>query len=251
MSSSIKDWWNANSRKYQEDSKIPTDSAHYGPYAPFENSLNLLGDVRGKRILEIGCGGGQCSIAFSKQGAHCIGFDVSEDQLSFATALAKKEQADVEFILGSFEKLNMLNSGSQDIVFSAFALQYAPDLGRVFSEVRRVLSNEGRFIFSVDHPFYVIFDALAPRLKSRYFRIERSYFDTGKSVKKWPDNSKRSFWFYKRKISDIYNSLTSSGFFVQQIIEPFDSTQDLWKEIFPQDLCELIGPTLIFVSKRI
>ena len=65
--------WNQVSAHYQRRHAIPTNSAHYGPWAPLENELRLLGDVRGRRILEVGCGGGQCSIAFAKQGALAAG----------------------------------------------------------------------------------------------------------------------------------------------------------------------------------
>lgn len=232
MTSEIKKWWNDNSIKYQEDSKIPTCSAHYGPYAPNENQLKLLGDVNGKKILEIGCGGGQCSIALVKQGAKCIGLDISIEQLKFAAKLAKRENVEVEFIQGSFQDLKRINSGSQDIVFSAFALQYASNLDKVFNEVNRVLKKDCVFVFSLDHPFYIIFDVEAPRISKGYYKIKHSYFKTGKFVDNWPDSSKRKFIIYKRKVSDLYNELVSVGFFVEQIIEPFDSKQTLWKEIF-------------------
>lgn len=78
MEKEIKKWWEEIAQDYQKKYKIPTKSAHYGPYSPDEDKLNLLGSIKRKKILEIGCGGGQCSIAFAKQGAKCIGLDISE-----------------------------------------------------------------------------------------------------------------------------------------------------------------------------
>ena len=80
--------WNDNSETYQSLHEISTESAHYGPWAPLENELRLLGDVCGLRILELGCGGGQCCIAFAKQGATVAGVDLSDDQIEFARKLA-------------------------------------------------------------------------------------------------------------------------------------------------------------------
>ncbi len=85
--------WNRTSAGYQRLHQIPTDAAHYGPWAPDESELRLLGDVRGKRILEIGCGGGQCSIAFARQGAIAVGIDLSDEQLAFASQLAQSALA--------------------------------------------------------------------------------------------------------------------------------------------------------------
>ena len=56
MSKEIENYWNATAQKYQKKSGISLASAHYGPYAPQEKDLKLLGNVRNKKILEIGCG---------------------------------------------------------------------------------------------------------------------------------------------------------------------------------------------------
>ena len=47
--------------------------------------------MRGRRILEVGCGGGQCSIAFAKQGAIAAGLDLSDAQLDHARSAAAAE----------------------------------------------------------------------------------------------------------------------------------------------------------------
>ena len=52
----IRDYWDENSKYYQEDSKIGI-GIHYGPGAPFEDKLKLLGRLKGKKVIEIGCGG--------------------------------------------------------------------------------------------------------------------------------------------------------------------------------------------------
>ena len=67
--------WDKYSAGYQAGVRLPTDVAHYGPDIASESELRLLGQLRGKRVLELGCGGAQCSIAFAKQGAHAIGVD--------------------------------------------------------------------------------------------------------------------------------------------------------------------------------
>ena len=58
----IKKWWEDSSKWYQKDAKIHTKAAHYGPYAPDEDKLRLLGKVKGKKIL---CGRGVADSARS------------------------------------------------------------------------------------------------------------------------------------------------------------------------------------------
>ena len=65
MTKEVKKWWEKTSKEYQKDCKIPID-IHYGPGSPNEKHYKILGNLKGKKILEIGCGGAQCSIAFAK-----------------------------------------------------------------------------------------------------------------------------------------------------------------------------------------
>ncbi len=69
MPSDIAAAWDRHSAAYQEVARLSTRVAHYGPDIPTEAELRLLGDLRGKKVLELGCGGAQCSIVFAKQGA--------------------------------------------------------------------------------------------------------------------------------------------------------------------------------------
>ena len=241
MTKEIKKWWEEATPHYQEGNKIHTNSAHYGPYTPDEDKLRLLGNVKGKKILELGCGGGQCSIAFAKEGAKCTGIDISEKQLEHAEMLAKKNKVKVNFILGSFQDLSKIKSNSQDIVFSAFAFQYSPDIKKVFKQIYRVLKKKGLFVFSLDHPFSIV------------LYESRSYYDVGRieNVETWPDGSKHKFVGYHRKVSDIFNVLVDSGFVVERMIEPFQMNKDdPWKDCYKIKLVKKIAPTIIFKARK-
>jgi len=244
MTKEIEKWWKEAAKYYQEENKLGTQSAHYGPYSPNENELNLLGKVKGKKILEIGCGGGQCSVAFAKQGAVCTGIDILKEQLEFAENLAKKNKVKVNFIKGDIQTLKGVKSGSFDIVFSAFALQYVPDLTKCFKEVFRVLKKKGLFIFSLDHPFYII-------INDKNGKIYKSYYKTGREEEKetWPDGSKHLFVRYRRKVSDMYSILLEAGFFVEKLMEPFKKDTE-WKKLYPYWLAKMMAPTIIFKAVK-
>jgi len=78
---SAKKGWNIISRSYQEETRISLEDVHYGPISPGESELKLLGKVKDKDALEIGCGGGQNAIVLSKWGARSMGLDISEEQI--------------------------------------------------------------------------------------------------------------------------------------------------------------------------
>jgi len=252
MTKEIKKWWNESSKYFQEDAKIPTHSAHWGVHTPYEKELKLLGNIKGKKILEAGCGGGQSSIALAKKGAICTGIDLSKEQLKFAEELAKKEKVKVKFVKGNFQDLlKYFKPNSFDIVISAWAFQYSPNLKKLFKQNYILLKKNGLFVFSMPHPFHDIINANEFK-KTGYIKLERSYFKTGRyeEIEVWPDGTKHRFVGFHVKVSDIYNSLVESGFFVEKIIEPLSLKDKNLEEYYPKELTKLIGPTIILKAKK-
>lgn len=254
MGKNIKLWWDRHADYYQACSKITTEHAHYGPFSPNENELNLLGNVAGKNILELGCGGGQCSIAFAKKGAKCTSIDFSENQLKFANKLAKKIGVEINFVKADIQNFKLKEDKKFDIVFSSFALQFVSDLDTCFKVVNKVLKTGGLFVFSLDHPFYSIV--------SHKGIIESSYYQIGKCTEWTTEDvfhgsndlkgTKVPFVVYKRKISDIYNDLVEAGFKIDKILEPNTfSKKDPWAKMYSLDVIKLIGPTIIFSTTKI
>ena len=261
--------WNRTSAGYQRLHQIPTDAAHYGPWAPDESELRLLGDVRGKRILEIGCGGGQCSIAFARQGAIAVGIDLSDEQLAFARRLAEQvAQSSLAggativpptFLQGDASDLSRFADRSFDVVFSAYALHYVPHIEACLAEVSRVLRRAdtgagafgGQFVFSLDHPFRDCFwdddsgeESLQPL---------RSYFTRG--ALDWQFGSSGE-WMrsYHRTIGDWVALLRDANLQVERILEPepvlSPEEQTSWSESYDLETAKLIPQTIIFVARN-
>ena len=205
--------WDRHSAGYQDGARLATDVAHYGPDIGTEADFRLLGNLEGKRVLELGCGGAQCSIAFAKQGAHAIGVDFSADQLAFAKRLCDREGVKVELHHGDLADLAFVRADSIDVVFSAYAFGFVEDLNRVFRQVHRVLKTEAPLAFSVPHPAYDMIDdeSEEPLL------IRRSYFDHTPIDYEW---SGIPFTDYHHTVSDLFTSLTRANFRVDTLLEP-------------------------------
>jgi SAM-dependent methyltransferase len=234
--------WDRHSAAYQAGARLPTNVAHYGPDIPTEAELRLLGDVKGKRILELGCGGAQCSIAFAKQGASAIGVDFSAEQLAFARRLCDREGAKVELRQSDLADLAFLTSDSVDIAFSAYTFGYVEDLGRVFRQIHRVLKVGAPLVFSLPHPAYdMIDDDADPALL-----VRRSYFDRSPIDYEW---NGIAFTDYHHTISDLYMSLVRSSYRVEQILEPEPTPagprSQHWRDAF-----RFVPRTLIVKAKK-
>lgn len=246
----MRDAWNQISASYQARQQIQTVSAHYGPLAPPESELQLLGDVRGLRILELGCGGGQTSIAFAQQGATVVGIDISDQQLHFARTLAAQAGAAVTFVQGDISALPNFQAGEWDLIFSTYTLQYVEDLPLCLAECWRLLRHRGRLVFSLDHPLRDCFfdreeDELSP------YPV-RNYFDTSLLRWRFPESNVllRAHHLTTAQWIDL---LSTNGFLLARLVEPAPP-QAVLDELWPLDSAysplRHLPQTVIFVAKK-
>jgi ubiquinone/menaquinone biosynthesis C-methylase UbiE len=135
------------------------DTVAYGPDGATERELRLLGDVKGKRVLELGCGTGAAAVALAKQGAVVIGVDGSDDRVVQARTRADAAEARVDWRVGDLADLAFLRADSIDVVLSVHAISEVDDSARVFRQVERVLRPNAPFVFSFEHPFALCVDA--------------------------------------------------------------------------------------------
>jgi SAM-dependent methyltransferase len=112
----------------------------------------LLPEIRGRRVVDLGCGYGWFCRWVHEQGAiKVIGLDVSEKMLAQAKATSDPE---ITYARADLEGL-ALPSGPFDLAYSSLAFHYIADLGRLFAEIHRALAPGGCLIFSIEHPIYM------------------------------------------------------------------------------------------------
>lgn len=160
MASSLEEWERAErERSANEASQTsavsladPEDVArYYNPPVdtihPLEYAFHILGDVKGKTILEYGCGDGVNTVPLANRGAHVIALDLSPELIAVAKQrlLAHGITTGVDFIVGSAHNLPLPDS-SVDVVFGIAILHHL-DLKLASNEVRRVLKRPGLAIF--------------------------------------------------------------------------------------------------------
>ncbi|MDH5793071.1 MAG: class I SAM-dependent methyltransferase [Candidatus Bathyarchaeota archaeon] len=234
LSLSLKDGWNRISENYQQKSRIPTDDVYWGDFVATESQLRILGDVRGKRILEIACGGAQNSIALSKWGAKAFGVDLSRKQILYGRKLVRNENAEVSLLVCNIEKLPFKDE-SFDIVTTAVSLHYAPDLNAVVSEASRVLVKDGYFTFSAAHPFS---EGKLVKYRGKSAVALRNYFKRRivRWVDKLPDGSIVKMHSYYRTLQDYFDVLTKKGFVVERYVELERLNENM---LHPLDKCKI------------
>nr|WP_272877284.1 class I SAM-dependent methyltransferase [Neoroseomonas eburnea] len=107
--------------------------------------LELLGDVRGRRILDLGCGDGDFAIELARRGADVTGIDASPAMIEDAGRRAESEGVPVDFRPAGAEALPF-PTGHFDIVVAVTILCFVADAAPVFREVARVLRPGGALV---------------------------------------------------------------------------------------------------------
>jgi SAM-dependent methyltransferase len=117
------------------------------PY-PWEYAFHLLGDARGSRVLDLGCGDGACTSLVASHGGDVAALDISLDLLAMARTRSVLDGygRTVRTLCGSVHSIPMA-SESIDIVFGMAVLHHV-DLMLAAEEVHRVLKPGGRAIFA-------------------------------------------------------------------------------------------------------
>ncbi len=147
-------WWDGDADAYHDEHGAFLGAADFVwcPERLREADARLLGDVAGRRVLEVGGGAAMCSRWLVGQGARPVSFDLSAGMLRHARAGAAETGVDVPLVQADAQYLPFRDA-TFDLAFTAFgAVAFVADSARVMREVARVLRPGGRWVFATTHP---------------------------------------------------------------------------------------------------
>lgn len=169
-------------------------------------TLALLGNVKGKKILDAGCGPGVYASVLSDKGAEVTAIDYSDEMIKLT-----KERTDhkVKAVKANLNfPLDFLNDNEFDAVISSLTIHYVKDLRSLFSEFNRVLKINGELVISTHHPFL-----------DHSFHPDGNYFETELITDEWT-NYNVEMKFYRRPLSELFNLFIETDFRITELSEP-------------------------------
>lgn len=242
-------WWDGQAPGYYREHGGFLGDADFlwGPEGLRERTAHLLGEVRGKDVLEIGCGGAQCSRWLATQGARPVATDLSAGQLSTALRLNGETGVAVPLAQADAQRLPFADE-SFDLVCAAYgAVPFVADSAGLMREAARVLRPGGRWVFSTTHPFRWCFrDDAGPR----GLVVESSYFDRRAYVEQ-DARSNATYVEHHRTFGDRVREIVAAGLTLIDVIEPEwpDDHDEPWAQWSPLR-GKLIPGTAIFVASK-
>jgi SAM-dependent methyltransferase len=204
-------YWEAESARYQREhaSQLGGADPVWGVWAVPERRLEVLGDVRGLRVLEFGCGGGQWSRWLAAAGARPVGLDLSLNQLRHAAGLLGGAGRRVPFVNADAERTPFVDESFDLVMCDHGAMTFA-DPARTVAEAARVLRPGGLFAFSHASPIqFICWDDELDRVTER---LARDYF----GMRKWDGETVDFMLPY----GDWIRLFRANGLEVEDLIEP-------------------------------
>lgn len=233
-----------NAEFFQGYREIRENPYNYNLLIEHPALIGLLPDLTGKAILDMGCGFGEmCEEFLSRGAAFVTGIDVSENMLQEAKARRKDNLEILRMDMCDIKDLGR----KYDVITSSLAVHYIADWRELVGSVYACLNEGGTFIFSQEHPL-----TTAPLNGPSYEKnkdsdgIHYRLTDYGRSGIRHTEWLTDDVEKYHRTFSEILNTLTDTGFRIDELKEPLPTAQAIEKN--PKMIKEFHKPSFLLVK---
>lgn len=210
---------------------------------------NIMPNVTGKKILDLGCGYGENDKYYKELGAKSIlGLDISTHMIEIANK--DNKLSDIDYKVMAIEDIYQIND-KFDIVISSLAFHYIKDYNKLLKDIYNLLNKDGYLIFSQEHPFTTCIKYTENVKKGhtiiddKYFGLFSDYNRPGIRTKEWFD---KTVIKYHRTFTEVINELVKNGFYVERIEEPVATKDALNKN--PKYINQLDRPFFLIIKAK-
>ena len=192
--------------------------------------LDLLGDVKGKAVLDVACGEGHFSRKLAEQAKGDIqitGVDASKKLIEIAQKKNEPFSRSIQFLVGDASCLDGLSSDSFDVAICNMALMFIKRYEDAIQEVARVLKPQGHFVFSLLHPCFLtpgsgwILEDSSDEKKAKRIAWKTDNYHLGLVYHGvMVECDTKETYYFCRTLEDYFRALRKAGFVVEDLREP-------------------------------
>ena len=223
-------------------SKVPEEFIdEYGEEGDFSKKyllnptiFRLLGDIKGKKVLEVGFGTGYLCRLMAKRGAKVTGVEPAEKLFRGALKKEAQEKLGITYLQKDLSLMDEFSEEFDSIVANMVFLDI-PDYKQAIKNCIKSIKNGGTFIFSIWHPCF--FESI-DWSKQKYIKIDE-YFKEYSVPAKFGSS-------FHRTLSSYLNLVIKEGGKIVELVEP-QLPENLAKE-YPDRARDLHVPSFLVVK---
>ncbi len=145
--------WNIATKNHNAHKGDQAAFIRSGKDTLFQEELELLGPLEGRRLVHLQCNAGQDTLCLARRGARATGVDLSDEAVRFARRLSADTGIEASFVEGDVATWMRETSARFELAFSSYgAAGWLPGLDAWASGIYRVLTPGGRFVYVEFHP---------------------------------------------------------------------------------------------------
>lgn len=222
-----KQLWNARVPHHLGSRMYDVEGFIAGKSSLTDIELELMGDVKGKRILHLQCHFGQDTLSLARMGAEVTGLDISDVALDAARELTVRCGLKADWVLSNVVEHRPELDGRFDIVFTSYGtIGWLPDLDPWAANIKRYLKPGGRLVFVEFHPAVWMFD-------NDFTHVQYSYFNRAVIVEEeqgtYADRDapiKLASYGWNHDLGEVLTALLDQGLVLERFKELDGSPHD-------------------------
>lgn len=248
----VREQWDHAADAYDHAQRTGLDRHRFEFFGPTQ--VVFTGDVKGLKLLDIGCGTGYFSRHMAERGAEVTGVDISENQLGYALKYETETPLGIDYrAMDAVEIAKVYAEESFDLVTGCMSLMDMPEPGEVIKAAAKVLRPGGRLVFSILHPCF-----LTPFREwhrdadgNKRALMVSDYFDSGPIETTWQSDTMlyeiTDTWMHAT-LTEWVGWITNAGFKIWAIDEPQPTEKTIHAN--PELADGRLVPNFLFIDAR-
>ncbi|MBI5456941.1 methyltransferase domain-containing protein [Candidatus Kaiserbacteria bacterium] len=184
------------------------------------NLMEVLGDLKGKHVLDVACGQGIFSREMHARGAQVTGIDIAPELIEIAK---KAGPADISYRVAPADRIALPDT-SFDVAICVLALQNIKNLSGTIAQIASLLKKGGEFVIVLNHPGFRIprrsqwgYD---PDTKVQFRRLDGYLSESAHRIEMHPGSERHITTItYHRPLQSYVSALANHGFSVTGLEE--------------------------------
>lgn len=222
-----RDAWNARAQLHVASKFYAVEEFVAGGNSLSAIELDLLGAIRGQRILHLQCHFGQDTLSLARMGAEVTGLDISDTALDEARKLTERCGLKADWVLSNVIDHQPTLDGRFDTVFTSYGtIGWLPDLAPWATNIARYLKPGGRLVFVEFHPAVWMFDNDFTHVAYSYFNRELIVEEEQGSYADRTADIKLASYSWNHDLAEVLTALLEAGLRIDRFTEHDGSPHD-------------------------